>query len=175
MEKAYEKAAKEISDKKVNTARDVFSLLKGVYVSDENYINAFSTREINSKRKRKLVRYILFNLENQIAVKDYSYEDGKATIEHILPENSGHSWDNFFPSEDQENFIYRLGNYTLLEDKPNRINGTCLYEKKVSDYKNSGYKLTSEKSIYPEWNADSLLNRQKSLARIASTVWKCNY
>lgn len=174
-EKAYDKAAKEISEGKLTWAKHIFNVLKPVYVSDENFINDFTTREINTKRKKKLVRYILFSIENQLAEKNYDYEDATATIEHILPENPEPDWENYFPVEEIDTYIYRLGNYTLMEERKNRMCGTRPYEEKKEIYKDSAYKLTGVKSIYTDWTPSTLRKRQEGLARLAATVWKINY
>jgi hypothetical protein len=122
-----------------------------------------------------LIRYILFKLENQDAEKDYDYEDGKATLEHILPENAPQEWESSFKPEDQEMYVYRLGNYTLIEEKKNKYCGTKLFEEKKKIYKTSAYKLTNERSLYDEWTPETLRKRQEQLANIALTAWKISY
>lgn len=175
MEDTYNSAALKVSNNQINTARAIFNELKSLYVDDENFKHFFSTRSISTKRKRKLIRYILFKLENQLSEKDYDYEDAKATIEHILPENSPQEWDEFFNHEEQEIFVHRLGNYTLLEDKKNKSCGTKSYAEKQKIYSTSSYKLTSEKSNYTEWTPETLTKRQEQLSNIAATVWKISY
>ncbi len=61
------------------------------------------------------MKYILVKIENQIANKDYQTEEATTTIDHILPENPGSVWVEFFPAGTLEDYIYRLGNYGLLE------------------------------------------------------------
>jgi len=174
-ERAFEKTAKAITDNQVRKASEAFKFLKEVYVSDEDFINAFSTLKMSTKQHNKWVRYILYALENHLSEKDYDYETGKATIEHILPENPEPYWREFFSAQNQEYFMYWLGNYTLLEEKKNRDCGSRPYDQKVEEYKSSSYQLTNDKSIYPEWTPSILRKRQDGLAVIAATVWKCGY
>jgi len=175
MEEAYNRSAIKVSGNEISTAKKIFNEIKTLYVSDENFKNLFSTKIIPGRRKIKLIRYILFKLENQISEKDYDYEEGKATIEHILPENAPREWEIFFTPEEQEAYVYRLGNYTLLEAKKNIDCGTRLYEEKKAIYSTSAYRLTNDKSIYTEWTPETLTKRQEKLANIAAAVWKINY
>jgi uncharacterized protein with ParB-like and HNH nuclease domain len=175
MEDLYNKAAIKVFKGEVTTAKEIFNELKPIYVPDENFKNSFSTKVIDTGKKKKLIRYILFKLENQVAEKNYDYEDGTATIEHILPGNAPAEWDSSFKPEDQEMYIYRLGNYTLIEEKKNKNCGTRIYEEKKEIYKTSAYKLTCDKSIYTDWTPKTLRKRQEKLADIASTAWKINY
>ncbi len=175
MEDSYNKAAIKVFKGELKTAREIFNELKAIYVPDENFKNSFSTKIINTKRKRKVIRYILFKLENQDAEKDYDYKDGKATLEHILPENAPQEWESSFKPEDEEMYVYRLGNYTLIEEKKNKYCGTKLYEEKKEIYKTSAYKLTNERSLYDEWTPETLRKRQEQLANIALSVWKISY
>jgi hypothetical protein len=175
MEDAYNKAAIKVSRKEISTAKAIFNEIKAIYVSDEEFKNAFSTKVIGTKRKRRLVRYVLFKLENQIAEKGYDYQDGRATIEHILPENASQPWEEFFKPEEQDMYVYRLGNFTLMEDKKNKYCGTKPYNEKKEIYSTSAYKLTAEKTIYTEWSPETLRKRQEQLANIAATVWKISY
>src|SRR5690606_9307963 len=100
--------------------REIAIEVKALYTSDKDFKNDFSTTLISTKRYKKLVRYVLFEIENHLEGTDTDYENSPATIEHILPENSSESWIDNFPASIQETLVYRLGNYTLLEDDKNR-------------------------------------------------------
>lgn len=176
METIYNKAAIRVSRGEALEARIVFKELMPIYVADDNFRHAFATKVINTKRRLKLVRYILFALENQAAQKEYDFEDSTATIEHILPENPSDNWETYFSTDEQEVFKYRLGNLTLIEPKKNKLCGTKLFEEKLRIYRESSYKLTSgEKYMYTDWTPSTLAKRQEKMANIAITVWKINY
>ncbi len=68
--------------------------------------------------------------------------------------------------------IYRLGNYTLLEEKKNRDIGNKPFEEKKEIYKTSQFRLSSRELNYDEWNIASLNSYQSKLARIAKSIWK---
>ncbi|MFH1857205.1 MAG: DUF262 domain-containing HNH endonuclease family protein [Candidatus Omnitrophota bacterium] len=173
LEDEYNKTAKDVNDGKIINARDVFRCLKSVYVSDEEFETGFASRSIITKAKgTKLVRYILFSLENQISNKKYDFLDSAVTIEHILPENPSQEWETYFNVDDQTQYMFRLGNYTLLEQSKNKDGHNFLYAQKKEIYKKSSFKITAQDSICDEWTPERVIERQKKLARYAKTVWK---
>jgi uncharacterized protein with ParB-like and HNH nuclease domain len=173
-ENIYNIAAVKISSGQITTASNVAQEVRQLYTSDKDFSNAFSTSVISTKRGKKLVRYILFEIENQLSGTDTDYEDSPATIEHILPENSGVEWENNFPISIQESFIYRLGNYTILEDDKNRSCGTKSFEEKKDIYQTSQYKMTKDITA-SEWTTNTLERRQMRLAATATAVWRLPY
>ncbi len=177
MESAYNKVCIKIFKKELTKANEIFALLANIYVKDENFKHGFSLKTIqsNSSRNKKLIRYILFAIENQIAETDYNADDTTATIEHILPENPTPEWAEFFKDNEQEQYTYRLGNYTLLEAKKNKAIGNESFIVKYESYQSSKYKLTSDKIQAEEWNPTKLRQRQENMAKTASAVWKINF
>ena len=175
LEDKYNKTAIKIFKGEIKTAKEIAFELKGVYVDDNKFSNDFESKMISSKRYKNLVRYILFSIENQVAPAEYDFTDAKATIEHILPENPPEHWEEFFKVDEQENYIYRLGNTTLIEEKKNNNCGTKPFNEKLIIYKTSSYKITNEHTNYTEWMPDTLRKRQTKMAGWATTVWKINY
>ncbi len=170
-ELAFHKAAKKLFNGTVTTSSQIAQELKSIYLDDEKFLNLFLTKQVNTKSKKKLARYILYSIENQIAETDRNFEDETATIEHILPENPLLEWETSFSLEEQENYIYRLGNLTLLEFAKNNDCGTKPFEEKQIIYQQSQYKMTKDID-YLEWKASQVRSRQEKLAEIAKTVWK---
>ena len=173
-EDVYNKAAIKISNKELTTASAIANEVKALYTDDKDFKNDFSTISISTKRNKKLVRYILFEIENHLSHTDIDYEESPATIEHILPENAGDEWITNFPISIQESLIYRLGNYTLLEDDKNRDCGTKGFESKKAIYSTSQYKIT-KLIVASEWTPNTLDNRQNRLAESASAIWRLPY
>jgi uncharacterized protein with ParB-like and HNH nuclease domain len=172
MEDLYNKVCKKIYSKEYINAKQIFEELKSLYVSDVDFKSNFSTMEILSYgRSKKLCRYILFELENHLAGTDKDFEDDPGTIEHILPENAPDSWDIFFAPVIQQLYVFRLGNYTLLEDDKNRSCGVQLISQKKLIYHTSQYEM-SRKILSPEWNPNILDNRQNQMAGWATACWK---
>ncbi len=174
-EGVYNRAARRIFSRAITKAAQVERELKEIYPSDEEFVGAFSTKTLNTKRSRKLVRYILYSLENQIASQAYNYEDDFGTIEHILPENPVPEWEQSFKPEEQSSFIFRLGNYTLLE--PSKNSQDCqnsLYVEKLPVYQTSKYQITNRIN-YPEWTPSQVRSRQEQMAKWAKSVWQIQY
>lgn len=173
-EDVYNKAAIKISNKELTTASMIAKEVKALYTSDKDFKNDFSTTSISTKRGKKLIKYILFEIENHLAQTDTDYEESPATIEHILPENAGDDWATNFPVSIQESLVYRLGNYTLLEDDKNRECGTKNFEVKKAIYQTSQYAMTRQ-IIAPDWTPNTIDNRQTRLSVYATTSWRLPY
>lgn len=175
-ERVFSKVANDISNKKISSMKEAIIALKGLYVSDDNFEQAFSTVIINTRRKKELAKYILVKIENQISNKDYQPEDAVSTIEHILPENPGSVWDDFFSIDIQDDYIYRLGNYTLLEANiNNKLDNNMPFSDKLKKYKTSSYKLSNEYCDYEKFTPNEIALRQNKMAKIAKGIWKSSY
>lgn len=173
-ETVYNRAAIKLSSGELTTARDVATEVQPLYTSDTDFRNAFSTASIGTKMKKKLVRYILFAIENHKSRTDIDYEDSPATIEHILPEHESGEWMDSFPKAVHELYVYRLGNYTLLEDDKNKECGTKPFVEKRAIYGTSQYAITKDITA-SDWTPTTLEHRQMRLAIAATAVWRLPY
>ncbi len=172
MEKVYNKIAIMIYNNEISKFNTLKENLKEIYVNDDTFVNIFKTKEIPTAGKNKsLVKYILTKIENQISEKEYNHLDSNFTIEHILPENFDENWNKAFSNE-ADKYIYRLGNYTLLEKKFNHKLGNKHFTEKLRFYKKSQFKLSKDELNYDEWNISTLNNYQSKLAKYAKSVWK---
>ena len=175
MEDLYNRASRRIHTKEIVSTKQVFEAIKSVYISDNDFKSDFSTLELLSYgRTKKIARYILFELENHLANTDKDFEDDPATIEHILPENASDIWELAFPAPIQPMYVYRLGNYTLLEDGKNRDCGTLPFNDKKNIYSTSQYEM-SKKINSLDWNPNNLDNRQNQMAKWATACWHIPY
>jgi len=173
-EETYNKAAVKISTHIISTARQIASEIKALYTNDKDFKNDFSTISINTRRSKKLVRYILFEIENQMSGKDEDYDVNPASIEHILPENAGEEWSDHFPDAIRESMVYRLGNFTLLEEDKNKNCGTKKFQEKKEIYQSSQYSMTSSIN-YNLWNPHTMDYRQGKMADLAGSIWRLPY
>lgn len=176
MQELYNAVSQKIFSNTTVTAQGVFHDLMELYISDVEFRNNFSTLELYSYgRSKKLTSYILFELENNMMQgRDRDYELDPATIEHILPENAGAGWDQEFSQSIEQNYIYILGNYTIIEDHLNRDCKTLPFDQKKPFYERSQYELTRAIN-YNEWNPTILDTRQNDLARRATSIWRISY
>lgn len=172
-ERVFSKVANEIANKNITTTKQIIVALKGIYVSDDNFEQAFSTLVLNTRRKKDLVKYILVKIENHIAHKDYQSEEAIATIEHILPENPGSIWEKSFSIDIQSEYIFRLGNYTLLEANINhKLDSNTPFVDKLVQYKKSAYRLSNEYCNYENFSPREITLRQDKMAKAAKSIWK---
>lgn len=175
-ERIFSKVAKDISDKIILKAKEAVLALKSLYVIDSNFEQNFSTLSINTRRKKDLVKYILVKLENQIAKKGYQPEEAVSTIEHILPENPGQVWETNFPGSIQDDYIYRLGNYSLLEASiNNKLDNNTSFSEKLKKYKISSYELSNKYCDFENFTPKEIDLRQAKIAKIAKGIWKSSY
>lgn len=170
-EDIYNKAAIKISNQESTTIDEIAQLIKTLYPSDNDFKNDFASKSISTKRSKKIVRYILFSLENHISQVDYDFEDNSGTIEHILPENGNENYLAEFPQAIHESEVYRFGNYTILEDDKNRACEILPFPDKKIVFATSQYKLSREIQSNT-WSPNSIDLRQDRLANYASSIWR---
>lgn len=173
-ERLYNDIAFKLSDGKLAGYRSVLSALEAVYPGDTEFKAAFAEKELRTtnSRNKKVVRYILFEIERQLSGQSFDSESATYNLEHILPENPGNDWCAIEESM-QDRLIYRLGNMTPLETRLNRDLGNGAYEKKRHVYGLSDFRITrAVADHYDTWNEQKIDARQKRLAECASAIWR---
>ncbi|WP_150540975.1 DUF262 domain-containing protein [Clostridium perfringens] len=137
-------------------------------VADEEFIAAFSNKEISTRGNKKLIKYIIEKIEESIN------GTGKIlsgyTIEHVLPESANEEWDKIFDNNFKF-YRYRLGNYVLLESKYNSEIGNELFAVKKEVYSKSSYKTAKNLSTLSEWNIQKMEENQRRMAIVANSIW----
>ncbi|KAF0180635.1 MAG: hypothetical protein FD161_729 [Limisphaerales bacterium] len=173
LEEVYNDVAVAVHKGTLATAADVQKALQVVYVSDDEFKEAFAKRTIpTGGRKTRLLRYILCALEKQEHNVDYDWENTPATIEHVLPESPSAEWMQDFPGELHERYVSRLGNYLLLESKLNSKEAANKpLTEKLPIYQQSQYPTTKQFSA-PDWTAQNIEGRQAHMAKLATAIWR---
>jgi hypothetical protein len=173
LEKRFNEAALGLQSGAIAKAAGVRGLLQSVYVDDDQFRADFEVfRQPVSSKGKKMIRYILCELERQNSGHDLSWNDAKATIEHILPDNLDDHWATLFSADEHDRYVERLGNYTLLEPGKNKEIGQLPFAEKAVVFETSQYGLTQEIGSLPEWTPLVLNERQRRMARLATTVWR---
>lgn len=180
MERVYNNIAIKISNESITNYKQAKDELKKIYIEDDVFEKVFSTISLSTKqsKSKKIARYMLFEFENQLRKinkeGNIDIEDTSITIEHILPENPQICWENGF-GKNSINYIYKLGNYSLLQDKENRnIENRC-YEDKKDTFKHSRFYTSNDSKIGAvkvKWDIKTLEQRQAGLAKKAKEIWK---
>lgn len=176
LEPTYHKAAKAVANGEIRAVRGVFEILEPVYVDDARFEADFSMLAV-PRRRKKLAKYVLAQLESDLSGRLCSPESDPGTIEHVLPESPAADWDDNFPRRAQGAAAWRLGNLTLLEPSANRNVGNAAYPEKIPAYAKSRYALTKAiAEIAPEeWTLELLDKRQRRMGKRAVHVWRADF
>lgn len=176
LERVYGKASVAVYNGAITLAKDVFeNYLKNVYLEDNSFKNDFKNKQVNTNKNNLLVKYILSKLEIQYGGTEPLLTNKNLTIEHILPENPTDEWVNLFHNAAVQDYIFRIGNLTLLESAKNKEVDRKSFEEKQAIFLTSNFKLSNEQTNYTIWNVSSISARQTDMANKAATVWKINY
>ncbi len=176
-ERIYNNIATQIFSGELASTQDVLQALRSLYPDDAEFQLAFEKKGLNTNnsRNKKIVRYILFSLENHIAHTQLDFTSAQFTIEHILPENPEDKWQHIDDAK-LSTLTYRLGNMVLLEADKNREIGNAEYCEKKDIYENSQIKTANNLvDNYNEWDEKTINSRQKHMAKQATSLWRVDF
>jgi hypothetical protein len=176
-ERIYNSIAWKVSSGTLSHVQEVIASLREIYPDDTQFKAAFTEKELRTtnSRNKKVVRYILFEIERQRSGQDFDFESATYSLEHILPESPSPDWSHIEEAK-QERLIYRLGNMTPLETNRNRDLGNRDYTAKRSAYQASCFQNTKAVAEhYDTWDEQKIEARQKQLANVAAGIWKVEF
>ncbi len=176
-ERVYSQIAVKLSEGQMQTGEAVRQALSSLYPDDSVFKAAVEKKALvtTNSRNRRIVRKILFEVEKHLSGQDYDLESDKYNVEHILPEHPGNEWEDY-DENSEENFIYRLGNMTLMTASENRDLGNKAYAIKKPVYEKSVFQITRKiAEDYAEWNGDKVVARQNWLARQIVSLWRLDF
>jgi uncharacterized protein with ParB-like and HNH nuclease domain len=175
-ERIYNEISQDVSNGSIRTEKDILVRLKNFYPNDPAFKIAFEEKilKTTNSRNKKIVRSILFALEKQVTGNDLDSNSDQYSVEHILPENPSEKWE--FDENKDTDFIYRLGNMTLLETNLNREIGNAGPADKLAIYQESTIGITRKiPDEYQDWNRDKIKSRQIWMAKQATAIWRIDF
>lgn len=173
-ERVYNATAEKVFKKELTAPGDILRSMASLYPSDQSFRTAFSDKVMRTtqSRNKKVVRYILCEIENRLANKPLDYESDEFNIEHVFPENPSAGWESFCDEQD-DTLAYRLGNMTLMGTSANRAASNKPYDEKRPLYQASPFQITRKiDTDNSEWTPARLAARQDWMARQATSIWR---
>jgi hypothetical protein len=123
-------------------------------------------------RNRRVVRYVLGELERQLSGQQVDIDSETCTLEHVLPKNPESGWENF-SDEEAETFADRLGNITFIHTGTNRDLGNVPYAEKRALYEKAPFQITKKLAAENEdWTPARIDARQRWMAKQATSIWR---
>ena len=151
---------------------------EGLWVSNQEFEDAFLTKELYNQRELNFARHILQEIDK--LGQDYrEYPDYSTinTIEHILPQTLNDHWKNYL-NADSENanlkvVINTIGNLLLNSSPANSTFGQRPFSEKRNLYTNISALSRDLKNLEVEkWNIAEINKRSKTLAESGLKIWK---
>lgn len=136
--------------------------------------NKFKEEFKNASPKNIVSKYILFRLtaQHQEGIK---WRSKDIHLEHIMPKKPRGEWSKLKQNDpdNYEEFVDRIGNLTLLQDKLNQ--GACNKDfkmKKKEYYSKSRLKINKDTlTKYNDWNYKTIGERQKEIYKLIKDIW----
>jgi hypothetical protein len=159
------------------TAKEIFgSFFAKFCPSDAEFTDAFT--RFTCRRPSALARYIIARINDQMQGLPPMTTMGMPeaeTIEHVLPRKFNESWQEELKQfgNKPDEFVYRLGNITLLPAKANHLLGNASFARKCATYKEYPLAVSAGVTSAKEWTAQKIEARQREMAGVAARVWRC--
>ena len=176
-EMRYNDIARGLSVGRIAGVAEAIGALRPVYPSDGEFRTAFADKALRttSSRNKKVVRFILFRIEEHLSGSSLDFESARYGIEHVLPEHPGGDWEQF-DDRQRDAFTYRLGNLTLLNTAANRDLGNAGFDEKRPVFRASEFQATGKLARdYDVWTVDTIHGRQHWMARQATSIWQVQF
>ena len=180
LERVSNSIALSVRTGEYSTPGDVADAFRAIN-PDANFRSDFSL-VVLPKARAKLARYTLYKLTNFLS-KQSSRSGGEqianpdakqVTLEHVLPQNPDSSWlTAFSKGVNPFEYIYRIGNLTLLTAKVNHDAANAAFsEKQRLALNDSKLAINLYFRNLKQWGDKEIEHRQTELAKVALEVWK---
>jgi len=117
--------------------------------------------------------YIMSRLANKMQSKTKEVALSESNLEHIFPKNPSAEWKN---QDELEEYLWHLGNLTMLGKRLNGHVANLGYDKKRAYYeKTTELVITQELAkTYAKWDVAAVQDRARHLLPIILEIWNFN-
>lgn len=171
-----EEGSKARLKKQQSAFQHLLSELKAILPLKELFIEKFKevTQYKRTESARKLIKYILEEIDVKAGTGEYKLDFNKVNIEHILPQKP-QKWG--LQQKDIKPYVNSIGNLTLLSGVINSSIGNDVIAKKLPELKKSEIQITKELcnqlTVDPVWDENKIKVREEALAQLAyNKIWK---
>lgn len=180
LERASNRIAVGIREGDYSTPDDVADAFRAVNPA-ANFRSDFELASF-AKARAKLARYTLSRITNFMArvrtktgAEQIANPDAKqVSLEHVLPQSPKSEWlSPFSKGIDPKDYIYTIGNLTLLNAKANQdeINESFAEKQRLA-LNDSTLDINQTFRVLKQWGEKEIEGRQAELAKTALQVWK---
>jgi hypothetical protein len=118
---------------------------------------------------RAQAQYLVGTIAQKMQSNTHEIVIGDGTLEHIFPQSPDAGWANISKLKE---YIWHVGNLTILGTKLNGKSANDVYKKKVPHYRKSEITMTKKiPQSYKKWDEAEILRRAAELAAIATQIW----
>lgn len=168
--RAWNRAAVQVTERDACRPGELAASMRDIYGDDATFRSRFSELELPARGSRKkLLRYVLAELERDASKRTIDWETDSFTIEHVASEHGDEDWTG---SEDQRaRILHRIGNFVPLEAHLNREAANLDFASKLEIYARSAYSLP--KSLAgTDWGPEQIRHRSQEYAKRAAHIWR---
>lgn len=151
----------------------------GLWVSDQDFKDAFKTNPIYNSRELSFSRLILQEIDKTMQshgqLPDYTSIN---TVEHIMPQTLNNEWEEYLGEEANDLSLTgvknTIGNLCLLSRSANSSEGQKLFEEKIKQSALSDVSALNRdlKNRNGKWDIAAIKERSIYLSEKALEVWK---
>ncbi len=153
-------------------------LKEELWVSDQEFKEAFINKPLYSQTELEFVRLILQEIDKKMQshgqLPDYSSIN---TIEHVMPQTLDDEWRIYLGDEASdlvERISNSIGNLCLISRPANSFIGQNPFEEKKNSYTDVSALTRDLKNTTGKWNIQAIKNRSEYLAEKALEIWSWN-
>jgi len=174
LERLFSEIARSIRENKIKNAAYAIKELKKKDINNETFQQLFKIKQIKDNKK---VVYILAKIEQFLSGQREKFATD-ITLEHILPVNPDNECKQYMIDnklwDDKDEWVYRIGNMTLLLSKPNKKaqNKSPIIKSQEIYKKETKLKINKDLKNIIKWSPETIEKRQKRLANYAVKIWK---